>query len=76
MFDFRTLHRATNRDDPLPRAIHRMSLRYGDQDVIFRPRGPWTREISDHLIELGQRPGEPIECDLLPLVYGGAHRRP
>lgn len=71
IFDFRTLHRATNPKDPLPRTIHRMSLRYGDQDVIFRPRGEWTEEISKHLIALGQRPGEPIDCSLLPLVHGG-----
>jgi len=71
VFDFRTLHRATNQVDPLPRTIRRMSLRYGDQDVVFQPRGEWTSETSDHLIALGQRPGKPIDCDLLPLVYGG-----
>lgn len=75
VFDFRTLHRATNQSDPLPRTIHRMSLRYGDQDVVFRPRGEWTEETSAHLIRLGQRPGAPIDCDLLPRVYdSGAGR--
>jgi hypothetical protein len=70
IFDFRTLHRATNQDDPLPRTIHRMSLRYGDQDVEFRPRGEWTREITRHLMALGQQAGQKIDCGLLPRVYG------
>ncbi len=69
VFDFRTLHRATNARDPLPRTIHRLSLRYGDGDVRFRPRGSWTEEITRHLASLGQRVGEPIECPLLPRVY-------
>lgn len=70
IFDFRTLHRATNQTDPLPRTIRRMSLRYGDQDVRFRPRGEWTRETSEHLIALGQAPDAPLDCALLPRVYG------
>lgn len=44
VFDFRTLHRATNQTDPLPRTIRRMSLRYGDQDVVFRPRARGPRK--------------------------------
>lgn len=72
VFDFRTLHRATNQTDPLPRTIHRMSLRYGDQDVIFKPRGEWTAETADYLAALGQRPDMPPDCELLPLVYDGA----
>jgi ectoine hydroxylase-related dioxygenase (phytanoyl-CoA dioxygenase family) len=71
VFDFRTLHRATNRTDPLPRTIHRMSLRYGDQDVVFKPRGEWTRETSAYLVEQGQRPFETPRCRLTPLVYPG-----
>jgi hypothetical protein len=71
IFDFRTLHRATDQNSPLPRTIRRMSLRYGDQDVVFRPRGAWTEETSSHLVSLGQVPGAPIDCELLPLVYGG-----
>lgn len=75
LFDFRTLHRATNQTDPLPRTIHRMSLRYGDQDVVFRPRGEWTEETSSHLMALGQRPGARIDCELLPLVYRAGSQR-
>lgn len=69
VFDFRTLHRATNQTDPLPRTIHRMSLRYGDQDVVFRPRGAWTEETSSYLAGMGLRPGEGVECELLPRVF-------
>lgn len=72
IFDFRTLHRATNPSASLPRTIHRMSLRYGDQDVTFKPRGEWTAEITDHLISLGQQPDERPDCELLPLVHGRA----
>ncbi|HSH44008.1 MAG TPA: phytanoyl-CoA dioxygenase family protein, partial [Arenicellales bacterium] len=68
VFDFRTLHRATNCTDPLPRTIHRMSLRYGDQDVVFRPRGDWTRETSEYLAALGQRRSRAPETPLTPLV--------
>jgi ectoine hydroxylase-related dioxygenase (phytanoyl-CoA dioxygenase family) len=75
VFDFRTLHRATNQADPLPRTIHRMSLRYGDQDVRFRPRGEWTRETSDYLVGLGLRPGEAVKCGLCPEVFPVASRR-
>ena len=69
VFDFRTLHRATNARDPLSRTIHRLSLRYGDGDVRFRPRGAWTEEITRHLVARGQRVDAPIDCDLLPRVF-------
>ncbi len=69
VFDFRTLHRATNGTAPLPRTIHRLSLRYGDGNVVFHPRGAWTREISDHLLALGQPLDDTIDCELLPRVY-------
>ena len=47
-----------------------MSYRYGDADVVFRPRGEWTDEISQHLISLGQQPDQPIDNELCPVVYG------
>lgn len=71
IFDFRTLHRATDPTTPLPRTIRRMSLRYGDQGVIFQPRGEWTEETSNYLMSLGQRPGEPLDCVLTPRVDNG-----
>jgi len=53
VFDLRTLHCATAGTRPLPRTIRRLSLRFGDQDVRFRPRGVWTEEITRFLIDQG-----------------------
>jgi ectoine hydroxylase-related dioxygenase (phytanoyl-CoA dioxygenase family) len=69
VFDLRTLHGATRQTTPLQRTIRRLSLRFADENVRFEPRGPWTEEISNHLIALGQRPGEPLNCPLLPEVW-------
>lgn len=66
IFDFRTLHRATAGNRVLARTIRRMSLRFGDADVRFRPRGSWTEETSEYLISLGQQVGAPVDCSLLP----------
>ncbi len=72
VFDIRAVHGATTRDRPLDRTIHRMSLRFAGPQARFRPRGEWTREISDYLIAEGQRVGAPLDCRLLPEVW----RRP
>ncbi len=69
VFDLRTVHSATAGRRPLDRTIRRLSLRYGDQDVLFSPRGPWTRETSDFLIDQGQRPDAPLDCPMLPVVW-------
>ncbi|MGI9316379.1 MAG: phytanoyl-CoA dioxygenase family protein [bacterium] len=69
IFDFRTLHVATTEEGALPSTIHRMSLRYGDQDVRFTPRGDWTLETSEYLQSLGCQPGGSVDCDLLPQVW-------
>ncbi len=68
IFDFRTLHRATCGPQPPSRTVQRMSYRFADQDTVFRPRGEWTREISDYLIARGQRPDRPLDCPLLPCL--------
>ena len=72
IFDFRTLHRATSHDRICARTLHRMSLRYGDQDVRFQPRGEWTAEISSHLRKLGQNNRAAIDCNLCPVVFTAA----
>jgi ectoine hydroxylase-related dioxygenase (phytanoyl-CoA dioxygenase family) len=69
IFDFRTLHVATTEESALPSTIHRMSLRYGDQDVKFAPRGEWTLETSEYLQNLGCQSGGKVDCDLLPRVF-------
>lgn len=67
-FDFRTVHGAT---EPRQNSMttHRMTLRMGGDDIVFRPRGEWTREISDHLITLGQEPGTRLNNPLTPVIY-------
>ena len=69
IFDFRTLHVATTETGALPSTIHRMSLRFGDQGVRFKPRGEWTLETSMHLESLGCKPDKPVDCELLPRVW-------
>lgn len=68
VFDFRTLHRASDPHRAADKTTRRMTLRMGTDEVLFRPRGPWTREISEHLIALGQRPGERLSSPLTPLL--------
>ncbi len=75
LFDFRSLHAASAGKRPLARSIQRMSLRFGDAGVRFRPRGSWTRETSDYLISLGQKVDAPVDCALLPELPV-AHPRP
>ena len=69
VFDFRTLHAATARGQALTRTLHRMTLRFGSEAVRFRPRGTWTREISDHLMAQGQAVDAPLDTPLTPKVW-------
>lgn len=69
VFDLKTVHGAAAGRTPLANTIRRMSLRFAAEDTVFRPRGSWTEETSQHLIALGQKVGEPLDCDLLPTVW-------
>jgi ectoine hydroxylase-related dioxygenase (phytanoyl-CoA dioxygenase family) len=69
VFDFRTVHAATQPPRPAASASHRMTLRFAAEGTVFRPRGPWTREISGHLIALGQQVDAPLDCPLMPTVW-------
>jgi ectoine hydroxylase-related dioxygenase (phytanoyl-CoA dioxygenase family) len=69
VFDLRTVHGASAGRKPLAKTIRRLSLRYGDQDVRFHPRGPWTEETAGFLIDAGQRPDAPLDCPMLPRVW-------
>jgi hypothetical protein len=71
VFDFRTVHAATHPGRASDRDSHRMTLRFAAEGTIVRPRGPWTREISDHLIAQGQQVGAPLDCPLMPRVPAG-----
>lgn len=68
-FDFRTLHHATAGGAPLSRTVRRMTLRFGAEDTMFKPRGAWTEEISAHLIAQGQRPNAVLDNPLTPWVW-------
>ena len=68
VFDFRVVHRATNFSKPSELPMSRISYRYGDQDVIFRPRGAWTEELSTFLIDSGQIENQVLDCKYLPKV--------
>lgn len=68
VFDFRTVHRASDRARSADRTTRRMTFRMGGQDTVFRPRGEWTRQISEHLIGLGQMPGAALDNPLTPLI--------
>ena len=65
----RTVHRAISHNRRCPRTLHRISYRYGDKDVRFKPRGEWTTELSDHLLAAGQGRNGVVENPLCPLVY-------
>tara|TARA_B100001123_G_C15260153_1_gene1006295 strand:- start:206 stop:1021 length:816 start_codon:yes stop_codon:yes gene_type:complete len=69
IFDFRTIHRATLHTGPSSTAVSRISFRYGDKDVIFKPRGPWTAELSSFLIQAGQKVDSPLKCPYLPVIF-------
>lgn len=68
IFDLRTVHAASAGRRPLDRTIRRLSLRFGDGAVRFRPRGPWTAETAAFLMDQGQAPDAPLDCPALPIV--------
>ncbi len=50
----------------------RLTMRFADGEATYRPRGPWTRDMTDILeTEYGLKPGGPLRCDLLPLLWTG-----
>ena len=70
VFDFRTLHCVTSKASPAKATQKRLTLRFGAEDTIFNPRGKWTQETSEYLINQGQLPGTVIDCELMPRVWG------
>ncbi|MEQ8665727.1 MAG: phytanoyl-CoA dioxygenase family protein [Rhodospirillales bacterium] len=68
IFDLRMLHRGPNHGRPASSLRRRLSLRFGLPDTVFEPRGAWTREISAHLMSLGQEPGVPVDTPLTPIL--------
>src|SRR5260221_3153209 len=74
VFDLRPLHWPTAVTKPLARQIRRLSLRFGDQNVRFKPRGIWTAEITQFLAEQGQKVGERLDVPVLPQAWSTAGR--
>ena len=68
IFDLRMLHRGPSHGRPASALRRRLSLRFGAPDTVFEPRGPWTAEISEHLMGLGQKPGAPVDTPLTPIL--------
>jgi ectoine hydroxylase-related dioxygenase (phytanoyl-CoA dioxygenase family) len=69
VFDRLTVHGAPN---PLPptRSVRRLTMRFADGAARYRPRGPWTRDMTEFLErEQGLVPGGPYVCDLLPVLW-------
>ena len=75
IFDFRTIHRATLHTGRSSIAVSCISFRYGDKDVIFKPRGPWTAELSNFLIQAGQKVVSALDCPYLPVIFNGRNNR-
>ena len=69
VFDFRTLHCVSNKGAPATETQRRVTFRFGADDVIFSPRGEWTKETSDFLIGHGQHVNSPLGCDIIPQVW-------
>jgi ectoine hydroxylase-related dioxygenase (phytanoyl-CoA dioxygenase family) len=68
IFDLRMLHRGPRHGRPASALRRRLSLRFGRPDTLFQPRGAWTEEITHHLESLGQRPGQPVDTPLTPIL--------
>lgn len=69
VFDFRTLHCVMSKSEAAKQSQRRLTLRFGAEDTIFSPRGKWTEETSEYLINQGQSPGTAIDCELMPRVW-------
>jgi hypothetical protein len=69
VFDFRTLHSTTGKSSPALSTQHRLSLRFGSETALFKPRGPWTEETSTYVINQGQKVDAPIDCPLMPRAW-------
>ncbi len=69
VFDFRTLHCVSNKGAPAKETQRRVTFRFGADNVIFSPRGEWTKETSDFLISHGQHVNSPLGCDIIPQVW-------
>jgi len=49
--------------------VRRWTVRLVDGGAVYRRRGPWTDETSVVLDGQGLRQGDPLVCDLLPVLW-------
>ncbi len=49
--------------------IRRWTIRLVDAQATYRPRGVWTDETAAVLAAEGLREGQPLVCDLLPVLW-------
>ena len=69
IFDSLTVHGVP---DPRPPScsIRRFTLRFADGAARYRPRGPWTADMTEFLERrYGLVEGGPYLCDLLPILW-------
>lgn len=69
IFDSPTVHGVP---DPKPPScsIRRFTLRFADGAARYRPRGPWTADMTEFLERrYGLVEGGPCLCDLLPILW-------
>ena len=75
VFDALTVHGVP--EAPLQtHASRRLTMRFAEDDAVYRRRGPWTLDMTEILErEYGLVEGGPYRCDLLPVLWsrdGGA----
>ena len=69
VFDALTVHGAPN-PKPQQSDSHRLTMRFADGNAVYRPRGPWTLEMTEYLErKFGLVEGGPYCCELLPILW-------
>ncbi len=69
VFDALTVHGAPS---PQPQSAdsRRFTMRFAEADSVYRPRGPWTLDMTAFLEEeYGLAEGGPYQCELLPVLW-------
>jgi ectoine hydroxylase-related dioxygenase (phytanoyl-CoA dioxygenase family) len=71
MFSGLTVHGTSARGEAgtSRKTIRRWTIRLVDGDAVYRPRGPWTDETAVVLAQEGLAVGQPLVCDLLPVLW-------
>jgi len=66
-----TVHGAPGgtRAAPAARTIRRLTMRFVAGDATYGRRGAWTKDTADVLEAQGLRDGDPLACDLLPVLW-------